>query len=62
LSLPPTWSASALVSMIIRIGCFVIAFTASRSLSAIAVAPLSTRMTPSSPTWTATLLPAPKMT
>src|SRR5438552_14901362 len=62
LSLPPTCSGSALVLMIMRIGAFVIAFTASRVLSAIASDPLSTRITPSSPTCTVRLPPAPKMT
>src|SRR5215475_7570713 len=50
-SLPPTWSASALVSMTYRIGCadsFLIAAT-----------PASTTTTPSSPIWTPMLPPAP---
>ena len=61
-SLPPTWSASALVLIMMRIGRSAIAFTAATTLSAVAADPLSTRMTPSSPAWTVTLQPAPKIT
>jgi len=53
---------SALVLTIRRIGRGEIVLMTSRSEPAFSLDPLSTTIRPSSPTWTVTLPPAPKMT